>query len=43
MGSTIFSRKRDLWGGAFIALCGALTLFEATSYNIGELARMGPG
>lgn len=43
MGSTIFSRKRDLWGGAFIALCGALTLFEATTYNIGELARMGPG
>ncbi|CAB3629982.1 Tripartite tricarboxylate transporter TctB family [Achromobacter xylosoxidans] len=43
MGSTIFSRKRDLWGGAFIALCGALTILEATSYDIGELARMGPG
>ncbi len=43
VGSTIFSRKRDLWGGAFIALCGALTILEATSYSIGELARMGPG
>ncbi|BEG74986.1 tripartite tricarboxylate transporter TctB family protein [Achromobacter xylosoxidans] len=43
MGSTIFSRKRDLWGGAFVALCGALTIFEATSYNMGDLARMGPG
>jgi len=43
VGSTIFSRKRDLWGGAFIALCGALTILEATSYNVGELARMGPG
>ena len=43
MGSIIFSRKRDLWGGAFIALCGALTIFEALSYSIGGLARMGPG
>jgi hypothetical protein len=43
VGSTIFSRKRDLWGGAFIALCGALTILEAASYNIGEMARMGPG
>lgn len=43
MGSTIFSRKRDLWGGAFVALCGALTIIEATSYNMGDLARMGPG
>ncbi|MFY3138227.1 tripartite tricarboxylate transporter TctB family protein [Achromobacter xylosoxidans] len=43
MGSTTFSRKRDLWGGAFVALCGALTIFEATSYNMGDLARMGPG
>nr|WP_275261040.1 MULTISPECIES: tripartite tricarboxylate transporter TctB family protein [Achromobacter] len=32
-----------MWGGAFIALCGALTILEATSYDIGELARMGPG
>ncbi|WP_256985549.1 tripartite tricarboxylate transporter TctB family protein [Bordetella genomosp. 1] len=43
MSSTIFSRKRDLWGGAFIALCGALTILEASSYQVGELARMGPG
>ncbi|MFJ1301857.1 tripartite tricarboxylate transporter TctB family protein [Pseudomonadota bacterium AL_CKDN230030165-1A_HGKHYDSX7] len=43
MSSTIISRKRDLWGGAFIALCGALTILEATSYQVGELARMGPG
>ncbi|AZS82743.1 tripartite tricarboxylate transporter TctB family protein [Achromobacter spanius] len=26
-----------------MALCGALTILEATSYDIGELARMGPG
>ncbi|WP_255176217.1 tripartite tricarboxylate transporter TctB family protein [Bordetella genomosp. 5] len=43
MSSTIISRKRDLWGGAFIALCGALTILEASSYQVGELARMGPG
>lgn len=43
MGIHIFSRRVDLWGGVLIALCGALALFEATSYSIGELARMGPG
>lgn len=43
VGSTILSRKRDLWGGAFIALCGALTILEASSYSIGGMARMGPG
>ncbi|WP_454673477.1 tripartite tricarboxylate transporter TctB family protein [Achromobacter pestifer] len=35
--------KRDLWGGALIALCGALTIMEASSYAVGDLARMGPG
>ncbi|MFQ1064469.1 tripartite tricarboxylate transporter TctB family protein [Bordetella trematum] len=43
MRSTTFFRKRDLWGGAFVALCGALTIMEANTYTIGELARMGPG
>jgi hypothetical protein len=39
----IFPRRIDLWGGTLIGLCGALTILEATSYSIGELARMGPG
>ncbi|OZI41124.1 hypothetical protein CEG14_01220 [Bordetella genomosp. 1] len=26
-----------------MALCGALTILEASSYQVGELARMGPG
>lgn len=43
MRSKILAIKRDLWGGALIALCGALTIIEANSYTVGELARMGPG
>ncbi|WP_235816850.1 tripartite tricarboxylate transporter TctB family protein [Bordetella ansorpii] len=32
-----------MWGGLLISGCGALTILHAYSYNIGELARMGPG
>ncbi|CAB3730779.1 MULTISPECIES: tripartite tricarboxylate transporter TctB family protein [Achromobacter] len=43
MRGKILTVKRDLWGGALIALCGALTIMEANTYAVGELARMGPG
>ncbi len=43
MRSKLLAIKRDLWGGALIALCGALTIMEANTYAVGELARMGPG
>ena len=43
MRGKIVAIKRDLWGGALIALCGVLTIMEANTYAVGELARMGPG
>ncbi|RYF58873.1 MAG: tripartite tricarboxylate transporter TctB family protein [Comamonadaceae bacterium] len=43
MSSKILTTRRDLLGGALIALCGGLALLEAHTYQIGELARMGPG
>ncbi|WP_454691412.1 tripartite tricarboxylate transporter TctB family protein [Achromobacter aloeverae] len=35
--------RRDLWGGALIAAAGAFTILQAYTYQIGQLARMGPG
>lgn len=35
--------RRDLWGGALIAAVGAFTMMQAYTYQIGQLARMGPG
>jgi len=41
--STRFASRRDLWGGAVIAASGGFAILEAMTYQVGELARMGPG
>ena len=39
----LLKQRQDLWGGMLIAGCGGLTILEAYSYQVGDLARMGPG
>lgn len=36
-------RRKDVFSGAFIVLIGVLALWEASTYNLGTAARMGPG
>ncbi len=35
--------RRELWAGIITVLVGLGTIVEASSYNVGNLARMGPG
>ena len=40
---SLFSYNKDYYGGALMILIGLAAVYQGTRYQLGTLARMGPG